>query len=279
MSNELATVGQQALAKPALPAGGIGFDTGSKIFKVKPQTIELVQSMTKQEEAIPGKFRNTGTKAHFDELHVVLMLTPQEQRQYMQPGDFTADAKLCFSTDGIKPHELAKAPQAMVCARCPKGSWDRYEAAKKRGEKDLSKYKPECDLYYHVTFMDRLTRSPFYFNFRKTAMKPFTNAMQVIASMAAVLRANNENPNIFDFSFKIKPKKESGKSYWTVAFSEFARMSEDDRAAFGGVYADYVASRQQRQRDEVDQAEEGSLDDAVNEAPAQSATAGEPITI
>src|SRR5258708_40035796 len=115
MSNELATI------KP-VGALGLGF-ANSGVFRVKPQTYQLVQGMTQQEGAIPGKFRNTGTKQHFDELHVVMMLTPAQQRVYMQKGVFTKEGKLCHSYDGIKPSDDAKVPQAMICEKCPKQSW------------------------------------------------------------------------------------------------------------------------------------------------------------
>jgi hypothetical protein len=182
MSNE-----QLATIKPA-GALGLGFAGGS-IFKVRPQTFQLVQGMTQTEGAIPGKFRNTGNNQHFDSLRVVMMLTPAQQRVYMQKGVFTKEGKICHSYDGIKPSDDAKVPQAMICEKCPKQTWDRYNAAKKRGLTGdaLSATKPECDRYWHVTFIDRQTRIPFYFNFSKTNVKPFESACQSIANMAAVL--------------------------------------------------------------------------------------------
>lgn len=271
MSNELTVI----------QGGGLGFlNNKSNIFRVKPATVELVQNMTKQEGAIPGKFRQTQTNQHFDSMHVVLLFEPVEQRSYMTPGEFSKEARLCFSLDGIKPHDDAVAPQAMLCERCPKSSWERYEAAKKAGKKgeDLSRTKPECDKYWHTFLLDRTTRSPYYFNFRKTLVKPFTNAMQSLAGIAAVARANGSNPNLFDFSFKMTPKKIPNTSYYGIHFSDFALMQEEDRAVFGGVYLDFINSRKTAAETEALAADD-AIDVEVEEAPAQSATVGSTIEI
>src|ERR1700688_2739064 len=123
MSTDLVVIGQQSIQ-----AGGLGL--GGRLFQLKPATIEVVQKLTRQEGAIPGKLRVTATNEHFDEMHVVMLFEPTEQRAYFEGDDFTRDSKLCFSLDNLKPHEKAAVPQAMAC-----GYYDskgRYVAQCKR---------------------------------------------------------------------------------------------------------------------------------------------------
>jgi hypothetical protein len=253
--------------------GGIGFNTGSRLTRLKPANVELVQNMTKQEGAIPGKFRITATNQHLDSLHVVLLDEPGEQRAYFEGGKFTKEARLCYSMDSLKPSDNAQVPQAMVCATCPKQSWARWNQAKQRGEKDLQKYKPECDRYWHLILVDRVLKAPYYFNVRKTAVKHFEKAMQGMAYMAATLKSQGHNPNIFDFSFKILAKKEQGQSYYVPVFTDFAFMGEEDRKEFTGIFLAYqtakAAAKAASQSTEPEDAE-------FSEPPAQGATTATP---
>lgn len=249
--------------------GGIGFNTESRLTRLKPANVELVQAMTKQEGAIPGKFRITATNQHLDELHVVLLDAPTEQRAYFENGKFTKEAFLCFSLDSVKPSDNAQVPQAMVCATCPKQSWARWNEAKKRGEKDLAKYKPECDRYWHLIVVDRLLKAPYYFNVRKTGVKPFEQAMQGMAYMAATLKSQGQNPNIFDFSFKIRAKKQTGQSYFVPVFSDFAYMAEEDRKVFADLYTSYMTAKSAAKAAGTQEAPA----DEFSEAPAQQSAA------
>lgn len=264
-----------------IQSGGIGFtDTKSKIFTIKPSTVELVQSMSKQQGALPGKFRVRSTGEHFDEMHVVLIAVPEEQRVYFEGGKFTPEARLCHSRDSIKPDDNAKQPQAMICASCPKQDWTKWKKAKASGvtNPELASYKPQCDKYWHVFLLDRKTKAPYFMNVRKTSIKLFEEAMQGLSSMAAVERANGKNPNLFDFSLKMKPFKKDGESYYNIRFFDIALMADEDRAEFGGVYSQMAQARAEAAAAGIPEDEEGS---DFGEAPSQSTPAltGQDVTI
>src|SRR5208337_2862684 len=171
MSNEqLVVLGQEDIQK-----GGLGLD--SRIFSITPSTVEIVQKMTRQDGAIPGKLRVTDTNQHYDEMQVVMLVQPMEQRAYFEGSDYTKDSKLCFSLDNKEPHEKDKVAQSMKCGykdasgrfvpTCQRASWEKWRQTKDRN--DL----PKCKEYWHMVLADRVTQLPYYLNVRGKSIEPF----------------------------------------------------------------------------------------------------------
>ena len=175
-----------------LALGGIGTD--SKLFRVKPSTLELVQKMTRQENAEPGRIRDTGLNVHYDEMRLVLLFVPAEQQQLFTKGQFNKESKVCFSLDGITPHEYAKEPKALSCAACKLNAkvgnnWEKWRTTKSPDD------VPPCKNYYHLVVADRETQMPYYLNVKgksvaefeaaraKTVAEAEANGMHVVGSV------------------------------------------------------------------------------------------------
>lgn len=176
----------------ALATGGLGMD--SPLFRAKPQHIELVSKSTRQEGAVPGKFRVTSTNEHFDELRVVLLAVPQPQREWYENDGktYSKDQKQCFSTDNIRPHRMAKNPPAMLCSTCPKGdiNWEKWRQTK--APSDL----PPCSMYYHLFLAEKATQTPYYLNAKGTSVNPFRQAMETqMMSLLGKIMANTKQLN------------------------------------------------------------------------------------
>jgi hypothetical protein len=271
MSTELVVIGEQG--QQAIQAGGLGL--GSRLFKLQPATIEVVQKMTRQEGAIPGKLRVTATNEHYDEMQVVMMFEPVEQRAYFEGDDFASASKLCFSLDNLRPHAKAQIPQAMACgyynekgyyvSQCTKADWATYRVTKAKA--DL----PKCRNYWHLVLADRVTQLPYYLNVKGASIAGFTKAMQSVARLIALMQASGKKPNIFDVSFKLYVTQEKGAPNYILGFKEFAPLKEEDRDAFGAIFLDFAARKAQGG---VAEQEEAVAETAEVEASATEAPAG-----
>lgn len=280
MSTDLVHIGSQSLAQ-----GGLG--RNSKLFKLKPATLELVQKTTRQEGAEPGKFRNTATNEHYPEMKLVMLVEPQEQRAYYKKGnEFSKDSKLCFSVDNVQPHQRAKEPPALYCATCPKGdvNWETWRKDKR------PENLPQCSKFWHLVVADRVTQMIYYFNIKGTSVTPFEQQMQnlarLIASMEANVNAENKQikaayekalaadpktpapvykplPNIFDVTFTIYPYQIEKGGPWIVGFKSFLALRPEDRAEFGALFLDFVSRKQQ-----------GNVEPPTEEAEAEAAVSG-----
>jgi hypothetical protein len=263
MGTELVVLGQNDIMK-----GGLGLN--SKAFQMKPSTIEIVQKMSRAEGAIPGKLRISDTGQHYDEMQVVMLFEPVEQRAYFEGQDYSKDSKLCFSLDNVKPHDKAKVMQAMTCANCPKASWEKYRQTKAR--EDL----PKCKEYWHLVLADRVTKLPYYLNVRGTSIQPFIKAMGVVVKMIHLMKAQGQNPNVFDISFKIYPVAQEKGTYYTLGFKDIAPLKMEDRAQFGEIFLDFANRKAQNtvlaEHDEADATApavvEAAINAAVTEQPA-----------
>jgi len=276
----------------ALALGGLGLGGGSRLFKLKPATMELVQKTTRQEGAQPGKFRITATNEHFESLRVVLLGEPSEQREYYLKGnDFSKDSKLCFSLDNVTPHARAKDPQGMNCATCPKGdiNWKKWYQTKK--PEDL----PPCRKYWHCVLADRATQMIYYFNVKGTSVSPFEQSMQNLARLFAAIQANviaqnkklkadfdnaltarKENdtmptepayvamPNIFDITFTLYSYQKEKGGPFIVGCKDFAQLKPEDRASFGSLFLDFQERKQSGQVQDQMAAEAEAAEAAVN---------------
>jgi hypothetical protein len=259
MGTELVVLGQTDIMK-----GGLGLN--SKAFQMKPSTIELVQPTSRAEGAIPGKLRISDTGQHYDEMQVVMLFEPVEQRAYFEGQDFNKDSKLCFSLDNVAPHDKAKVPQAMTCANCPKASWEKYRQTKAR--EDL----PKCKEYWHLVLADRVTKLPYYLNVRGTSIAPFIKAMGVVVKMIHLMKAQGQSPNVFDISFKIYPTKKPGEAYFTLGFKDIAPLAAEARPDFGAIFLDFA----NRKANAVSNEEEDATpvaENAINNAVVEQASA------
>lgn len=276
----------------------------SQLFQLKPAQLELVSKATRQAGAIPGKFRNTSTNQHFDEMRVVLLFAPTEQRQLFRKGEYQGDAKLCFSLDNVAPHPKAKEPKALLCEICEFGdkNWAVYREAKKNGVKgdQLSALAPPCKKFWHCFLADRNTQEPYYFNVKGLSVSPFVEGMQNVARImnalvsniklenAQIRKANEGLPPeqrkpelpvpgavddvIWQISFTMYVTQQAGGGQYVLGLKDFKYMNEEDRKDFGALLQTFIAKREAGAI--VSQVDvEAEAEAAVAEAPASSADA------
>lgn len=267
----------------------------SRLFQLKPSTLELVSKSTHQEGATPGTFRVTSTNEKFETMKVVILFEPVEQREKYRKGEYTQNSKECFSLDNFQPHAKAKNPPAMYCATCPSGDimWDGWRDAKAKGVSgdDLSALLPKCRKYWHLFLADRGTKMPYYFNLKGMSVKNFEEAMQNMARIFAMIIQNIKTQNktlavdqqlplptgvgdlIWQVSFTMYSFQKNGGPF-QVGFKDFAMMSPENQAEFGAILKDFVARRQagQIQSQEAAEAEaEAAVVATATEAPATNA--------
>lgn len=262
------------------------FNALSKLFQVKPKTLELVSKSTRQEGAVPGTFRVTSTNESFKEIRAVMLFAPLEQREKYRKGEYTKESKECFSLDNVQPHPKARTPYAMYCAACPMGdnvNWPKYREAKAKGITGdaLSAYLPPCRKFWHLFIASRETQRPYYFNVKGGSVKPFEDAMGNIAELLQMMiqnirsenklrKAKNEpllyepstieealNDYIWHISFTMYAWQQNGGSF-KLGLKDFKVMSEEDRKDFGKIIEDIKARREagQLQTQEASEAEE-----------------------
>ena len=259
----------------------------SRLFTLKPATLELVSKASRAEGVTPGKLRVVQTNEHFDEMRVVILFEPQEQRKKYTKGNYSKDALECFSLDNVQPHSKAKNPPALYCATCPAGDimWEAYRAAKQKGVTGdaLSALIPSCKKFWHLFVVDRNTKQPYYLNVGGTSVKPFEDSMQNIArlfqmivqSIKSDIKAgkNTTMPEsvsdiIYKISFTLYPHQPVKGGQFVLGFKDFKVMTPEDAAEFGQILADITARRQagQIQSQEAYEAEEVAA--AVVETPS-----------
>ena len=278
----------------------------SRLFQLKPATLELVSKSTQQEGATPGKFRVTATNQHFDEIRAVLLFSPVEQRELYIKGAYSKDSKICFSLDNFQPHQAAKDPKAMYCEVCPFGdvNWKKYREAKKAGVKgeELSKLTPPCRKYWHLFLAERTTKMPYYLNIKGLSVTPFEASMQNIARLmhGMVNNINLENRQIAEYnktaaadaqkplltvptdpgdliwqiSFTMYPVQIEKGGQYSIAMKDFAVMKPEDQAEFGTIIENIKAARaakrlqsQQESEAEGEAANSEAVENTTTEAP------------
>jgi hypothetical protein len=263
----------------------------SKLFQLKPKTLELVSKSTRQEGAEPGTFRVTSTNEKFKEMRVVILFEPLEQREKYRRGEYSKDAKECFSLDNISPHPKARTPYALYCANCPQGdlNWAKYREAKAKGitGEALSAYLPPCRKFWHLFIASRETQRPYYFNVKGSSVKSFEDGMQNVADLFQMILQNIKAENkqraakgepltplpesigdiIWHISFTMYSKQINGGQFF-AAFKDFKVMSEEDRKDFGKIIDDIKKRREQGQLQTQEAAEAEEESAALTEAPA-----------
>jgi hypothetical protein len=305
MSDELVVLNAN---EQAMQMGGIGI--GSSIFKARPANMELVQRTTRQEGAQPCKFRVVATNEHFEEITVVLLSVPQEQREkYDNNGTFSKANKVCFSLDNIQPHPRAKNPPALYCATCPDGDirWKKWR------ETHLAADLPPCGMYYHLFLAERQTQTPYYLNVKGISVMPFKAAMEtqmagMFQKITADVKAKNKLrgyayvpktgtfvpipgaqvspaplrlPNIYDISFTMYVTEKEKGGPPVIGCKNFRLMQDEDRAEFGALYLDF-ANRKEAAQDAVAVAAEEEAQQAaaaVSAPPAPAVVLPGPATV
>jgi hypothetical protein len=226
----------------AIQQGGMGLDFGSKLFQLKPATININQPNTQVQGAIPGKLRISETGDQYDEMFVTLLDMPQERRDYhVGEGELFRQPEnlMCFSRDMIRPHQNAKVPQALKCEGCPKASWDKWRQDKRKEN------IPPCDVFYYALFIDTVYKLPLQMYIRSKSRKPFEAGMQNLARTFKLMQSQGQTPNICDIRFRLSTTKiTTGKlASYVPCLSDFKASSAEERAAFGEIYLEFANRR------------------------------------
>ena len=274
----------------------------SRLFKIKPKTLELVSKSTRQDGATPGTFRVTSTNESFKEMRAVILFNPLEQRQKYRKGEYTKDSKECFSLDNVQPHPNARTPFALYCANCPMGdiNWIKYREMKTKGIKGdaLAAYLPPCQKFWHLFIASRETQRPYYFNVKGGSVRYFEEAMGNVADLMQMMvqdvRTKNKQLKLKGEPLLVEPK-EIEDIIWKISFTmysfqkdggpftlglkDFKVMTDEDAADFGKIIADIQARRAEGkvQTQEASEAEEEAA--AVSEAPAGAIRTAEVVSV
>lgn len=245
MSSELAVISNSANTGIA-QVGGLGIDFKSKLFQLKPATINLNQPTTQAEGAIKGKLRITESGEQFDSMRVALLVMPVEQRQYYigEAGSNRSQENLvCFSRDVEldQPDPKSKVPQSMKCSKCPRADWEKWRQNK------VKENIPPCDAFYYALFIDTQYKMPLQMYIRSKSKQSFEKGMKEVARLLFKMNQQGLNPNIFDVSFLLKGKAVQGKTVtYQLDLSDFKIITPDERSQFGDVYLNY-ANRNSKQ--------------------------------
>jgi hypothetical protein len=256
----------------------------SKLFQLKPATLDLVAKATRQDNVTPGKLRVVQTNEHFDSMRAVILFEPTQGRKKYLKGQYSKDALDCYSYDNIRPAPKAKNPPAMYCETCPSGNlmWQAYRKAKERGVVGdaLSALIPECKEHWSLLIADRATKLPYYLTVRGTSVKPFETAMQNVARLFQMIIANikteiragkavtmpeSVQDIIWQISFTLGVDQPIKGGQYVLGFKDFKVMSDEDKAEFGAMYQDFVQRRQAGQIQSQEAAEQEAADAAVSE--------------
>jgi hypothetical protein len=241
---------------------------GSRLFRPKPGNINLVQNMTQQEGAIPGKLRISETGQHFEEIQAVMLAIPPDKkpREFRIKGVFKKEGLHCFSYDGIKPSEHAPYPKAEKCDGCPQADWSKWRANK------IQDNLPPCKDYYRALIAERSTKLPYWAKFKGKSISAFEGACQNIARQFAIMQANGLNPQIYDVSFTIYVTKVG--ALYVHGFKDFAPVTDPAaRAEFGAIFEDFARRRAEYEQSAASEDGNATVDAAVSGAPATQQTA------
>lgn len=290
MSNELAVVqnGPTALA----PAGGPGVDFSSHLMRIRTNTLSINQPTTQAEGAIKGKLRIHETGEQFDSLFVSLLALPKEKRKYY--GEKSADGMisksaenlLCFCDDVKRrdkwtetsgPDARSRVPQAFKCQGCPKGSWEKYIATKKKGVIDKS-LMPPCDDFFHIYLIAKEFPMPLQFFARSEAKSTFEDKIfSVLTSKLWMLNRQGKNPQWIDVGFRLSTtRKQNGNTVtYSPLGSEFRETTEEERDVFREIFDSFNV--QLTPQPVVDQV--ANANDAIDAEVLESTGADDTITI
>ena len=271
MGNELVVLNNTSTA---IQQGGLGVDFNNPLFRLEPATLSIVQKNSTVEGAKQGFLRISETGDQFETVWATLLGMPGEGRQY-HIGDRsemnrTPENLMCFSTDTIVPHDKARVPQAINCASCARADWTPWREYKEKNNGQTNKALiPPCDSSYKALLIDDQYKLPLRMFIRSDNRGPFEEGMKNLARVIAMQKAKGKNPNIFDVKFQISTKLTTkGKyTYYTLKFSDFTPITEEEREQFGAVYLQYVAQTAHKQEAKAvaeAEAETSARNDAID---------------
>jgi hypothetical protein len=274
----------------------------SRLFQIKPKTLELVSKSTRQDGATPGTFRVTSTNESFKEMRAVILFNPLEQRQKYRKGEYTKDSKECFSLDNVQPHPKARTPFALYCANCPMGeiNWIKYREMKTKGLKGdaLAAYLPPCQKFWHLFIASRETQRPYYFNVKGGSVRYFEEAMGNVADLMQMMvqdvRTKNKQLKLKGEPLLVEPR-EIEDIIWKISFTmysfqkdggpftlglkDFKVMSDEDAADFGKIISDIQARRAEGKVQTQEASEQEEEAAALAEAPAGSIPTAQVVSV
>lgn len=247
---------------PVAQLGGLGLDLTSDLLKQsRPATLNIVQPNSTAEGAIKGNLRVAEADIQYKTMRVAFLDTPLEKRSYYvgEAGQLNRSAEnlhcFCpkvekdkFKREISKPSDKSKYPQAQRCYGCPKASWDEYRAAKDKGNlaglKDLI---PPCESYYYAVLIDTEFQMPLQMFVRSKSKQPFETGLGNFVRQLMMIQAKTKKvPNIFDVSFTLSTKLITTGKFpsYILNMSDFKATTDEEREAFGAVFAQYVEQKQ-----------------------------------
>lgn len=234
MSKELVVLGQEQLA-----LGGQGIDFNSRLFELKPATLNIVQPLSDvvSKGVSPGVLRISESGEVFKEMHVALLAMPSQQRDFYEGTTRTKDTRLCYSYDMVKPDARAPEQQSHDCSTCQHADWLPWREAKNKTGKSVQALIPKCEVSYYVRLIDTEYKLPLQMWIRGASKGPFEAGMKEVARKLYQLKSQGLNPNIYDVKFTLSAEKGKGDNKnFVLKLSEFSGITEVDRAAFGETY-------------------------------------------
>jgi hypothetical protein len=271
MSNALTVIQPNTSLVPAdqINQGGLGLDFGSKLFQLKPATININQPNSQGEGLLKGHLRISETGEQYQEMFVALLRMPTETRNYYEgePGQLnrTQDNLMCFSRDLIRPDLKAKAPQSMLCANCQQANWDKYR------DNPIKDNIPKCDASYYALMIDTKFKMPLQMYIRSKSKKPFEAGMQNLSRTFAMAKSQGVNPNIFDIGFKLSTSQIiTGKlPSYVIKLSDFRYLSPEERAEFGEIYLQYADKSKRFEQSQLEESAADQIDQAAQTVNSQ----------
>lgn len=248
---------QHRMSTSLVPANSTALSTsveGLDGFTIKPSGIEMVQRTSRSEGAIPGKFRDKDSGAHFDSMKVV-PLRIRSTRVLFPPGGELGAEPICRSDDGRVPSESAAVPQCTRCDLCDHGPkvWAQFKK---------TKIKPDCQEKLQMLFIDRETSLPYYITIGGMSVGTFKRIISSIIKDMKVAEKKGMSRKLYDYTFEMKPQFVQGSkgSYYVLGVNGLHVVQNPGE--FGPLYEEFVLNQQAAESENtVDDAIEGELVD------------------
>lgn len=260
----LVVLNNSGLVQTEAQIGGLGLNTKSAFFELKPATVSIVQPNSTGEGLVKGNLNIHEAELQFKTMRVALLDTPVEKRSYYvgETGQLnrTPENLHCFCNEVVKndykqetqgPSAKAKYPQAQLCRTCPKSSWEQYRVAKEKGLGNLKDLIPPCDAYFYAAFVDTEYQMPLQMFIRSKSKDPFEAGMKNLARKLAMLQAKTKRvPNVFDVSFTLSTKLITTGKFpsYILQLSDFQGVTDEERESFGEIFASYRTQKLQYEK-------------------------------
>jgi hypothetical protein len=216
-----------------------GVDTDEEGFSDEDLSIariKIVQPNARDDDAIPGNFKNVLTGEHVTALNGVSFLRRLNGRVLFPENDFSGN-RICWSLDGHLPdthgiHRITEqAPQSAACTsstpgikrkiiHCPYAMWGADRTA------------PPCKETITLLGVDA-EMMPFWVIFHGTALSPVKNFLR-----AVYLKKRKEKKNMRDFQVTISLTKEKNDQgmFFVPVFSAITPTPEDRHEALNELF-------------------------------------------